>query len=253
MAAEEEKFKKRILDLANACYTKGYACFTGFLDLNEQSIYHRSKKELTFVSTGLWGGYELAERQMLAFRPDALSLCEAEYPIRCLQVRVSAPRYAEPLTHRDYLGSVLGLGIDRSKIGDILVRTDGADVLCEETMAGWLADELSRVRHTEVHCTVAECEDLNWKSEVKVIEGSLMSVRLDAILPLLWKGSRSSLSGLITQGKVFVNGRSVTDVSFHPKEGDVISVRGFGKCRLLSTGTGTTRKGRTVVTLEKYI
>ena len=249
----EDKCKKRLLELANTAFNRGYPVFTDFLDLNEQNIYHHSQKELSFVPARLWGGYDLAERQMLAFRPDALSLSDSDlFPISCLQIRFVSAKFAEQLTHRDYLGSLMNLGIDRSKTGDILVYDNGADVICEQTMASWISRELTRVRHTQVSCSVTACKDIAFQPKTQEIVGTVSSVRLDALLPLLWKGSRSLLSSCISGGQVYVNGKLITESGFHPKEGDLISVRGHGKARFVNIGDKT-RKGRTLVVLEKYI
>ena len=119
---EQELCQKRLIDLSKQADIKGIVTYSGFLNLNEQNIYHTIKSSL-YSKTELFGGYESAERQMVAFIPDAL-MYEWEYPLHCIHIIPKYPKYAEKLTHRDILGAVLSLGIDRSKIGDILCFED---------------------------------------------------------------------------------------------------------------------------------
>ena len=94
--------------------------FTDFMNLNELNIFHSCVKEFAYVSYRLFGGYEHAERQIAAFLPDALSY-NYDFPVVSLKIRPLQKKFAEDLSHRDYLGALLNLGVDRSKIGDILI------------------------------------------------------------------------------------------------------------------------------------
>lgn len=254
-------FRRRLLDLADGAWKRNIITYTDFLNLNEQNIYHDTQPELSFLESRIFGGYECAERQMVAFIPDALSYNreisgETEsslFPIRCLKITPQNPRFAETLTHRDYLGSLMNLGVDRGKMGDILIQDQEAYLFCQEKIAGYLTEELTRVRHTAVKCLEARQDFAGWTPHLQEITGTVASVRLDALLSLAFNASRSSLSGLIEGGKVFVNGRLVTGSSFRPREGDIVSVRGYGRFRYCGVSSGTTRKGRFYVKLEKYI
>ena len=95
------------------------------------------------------GGYHGAERQMIAFYPTDLGFYW-EYPICCLKIEPKAVKFSEALTHRDYLGTILGLGVERSVIGDILVKEHGAWVFCHNKIADFIMKNLCRVRHTTV-------------------------------------------------------------------------------------------------------
>ena len=116
---EQELCRKRLLDLSRQADRKGIVLFSDFLNLNEQNIFHSLQKEL-YTTAELSGGYEQAERQMVAFIPDALCY-EWSYPFVCIHAVPQYPKYAEKLTHRDVLGALMHLGLDRSKIGDIVV------------------------------------------------------------------------------------------------------------------------------------
>ena len=221
MTKEEELFQRHLLDLGNMAWQRNIAVFSDFLNLNQQNIYHDTLPSLPYVQSRAYGGYEHAERQMIAFIPDALSLDVCEFPITCLKISPLNRKFSEELSHRDYLGSLMNLGIDRSKTGDIVIQEREAYLFCNLKIAGFLTSELT-------------------------------TVRLDALLSLAFGASRSSLIGLIVGGKTFVNGRLITSNGYHPQEYDIISVRGYGRfqyCGVLSS----TKKGRYLVKIQKYL
>ena len=121
---EEQLLKKRMIELAGLCYQRDIQTSTGFLSLNEQTIFHSIEKTLPPVRTCLTGGFEGAERKLLCF---LASYDDEEFglPIAVLEVIPANLRYSEALTHRDYLGALMNLGIERSCIGDILMKENG--------------------------------------------------------------------------------------------------------------------------------
>ena len=252
---EEEMLRNRLKDLASASYRRQSPFFSDFLGLNEQNIYHSLEKEIGYAGPVLFGGYKNAERQMLGFLPDALSFTEnsSVFPICCIGITLSDPRYSEKLSHRDILGAVLHLGIERNRTGDILIGEDKAYLFAEETIGRFITENLIRVRHAFVHCELMEPGEVILPAlRTERIEGSISSPRLDALIPMAFHASRSSLKELAAGGKVFLNGRLITDGSTHAAVGDMISVRGLGRFRYLEEG-GTSKKGRTFVVLEKFI
>lgn len=248
---EELLLKNRLVELAKNAYYKGLIHYTGFLNLNDQNILFQSIREMEAVKISSWGGYELAERKMFAFEPKECYE-EKQYPLCAIKVEVINRKFSDELTHRDYLGAILNLGIDRSKIGDILVEFPKAYVFCEEKIAGFLVDSLMKVKHTQVRVTLEEPGQVDITPKFQEIEGSVSSLRLDALLPVALKGSRSRLSGLIAGEKVYVNGRLVTSSSYIVKEEDVVSVRGFGKFIFKEIVTET-KKGRFYILIYKYV
>ncbi|HIT67530.1 MAG TPA: RNA-binding protein [Candidatus Merdisoma merdipullorum] len=251
MTREEQQLEKRLLELGELAYRRGIATYSDFLNLNELNIFQGIRAKLSYLTTESFGGYELAERQIAAFQPEAPLFC-TEYPIRCLSISPLQEKFAEELTHRDYLGAVLNLGLDRSCLGDILVEGSHAYLFCLERMAPFICDNLTRVRHTTVYVRQVEAEDFHYEPRYKEVTGTVASVRLDRLLSLAFGSSRSSLTGLIEGGKVFVNGKLVTSNGYQPKEGDLVSVRGLGRFRFQGSG-GQSRKGREYVTLLRYI
>lgn len=252
MTKEEELFQRHLLDLGNMAWQRNIAVFSDFLNLNQQNIYHDTLPSLPYVQSRAYGGYEHAERQMIAFIPDALSLDVCEFPITCLKISPLNRKFSEELNHRDYLGSLMNLGIDRSKTGDIVIQEREAYLFCNLKIAGFLTSELTRIRHTTVSCQLCSDNNIHYHPKLQELTGTVASVRLDALLSLAFGASRSSLIGLIVGGKTFVNGRLITSNGYHPQEYDIISVRGYGRfqyCGVLSS----TKKGRYLVKIQKYL
>ena len=232
-------------------YQRDIITFTDFLNLNEQNILHTLPKDSLYTGYILFGGYASAERQMAAFIPDALSY-EWTYPISCLEIRPLNEKFFEPLNHRDYLGAILNLGIERLKLGDLVVKEKSAYVFCSEKMSDFICRELNRIRHTSVICQMIPPGDFSFSPNTEMIRGTVASVRLDSVLALAFRTSRSSLVGLIESGKVFVNGKMIVSNGYTLKEKDVVSARGLGKFRYTGTAAQT-KKGRIYVEIEKYI
>lgn len=252
---KKDLFEKRMKELGKKAYYKDILTFSDFLDLNEQSVLSGLSFQNTGVTVHTFGGYESAERQMASFVPDALSYDEemrqAMYPISCLHISPLHAKYAESLNHRDYLGALLNLGVDRSRIGDILVSGEGAYFFCHSSMEDFFLKEVTRVRHTNVKILPITSTDDLPKPNRKEVSGTVASVRLDTMIALAFSASRSSIIPLIEGGKVFVNGRSVVSNGYGLKQGDIISVRGKGKFQFDKV-TNITKKNRYHVVLYKY-
>ena len=258
---ELKLLESRFIELSRTAYQREIITYSDFLNLNEQNILHTLPKEALYTGYLSFGGYDLAERQMAAFIPDALylrygkkSLSEDEigYPFSVLSVIPLNRKFAEVLSHRDYLGALLNLGIERSKLGDILITGDEALVFAHNDMCDFISSELTRVRHTMVRVSRKESALKDYSPDFEEIRGTVASVRLDSLLPLAFSSSRTRLSGLIEGAKVFVNGRLVTSNGYQVQEGDIISVRGMGKFRYGGAGQRT-RKNRIYVVIHKYV
>lgn len=247
---KEQLFEKRMIELSKNAYYRGILTFSDFLDLNELHKLHSLPLKQYGVKVETFGGHAFAERQMAAFIPDAL-LFQWSFPIACLRIRPLNKKFAEKLTHRDCLGAVLNLGIDRSKTGDILTGEDCCWMFCTESMADFICQELTRVRHTSVMCERCSPDEIQAGIHTEEVTGTVSSVRLDSVLAVACKASRSSLVSAIEEGKVFVNGRLVTSNGYSLKEGDLISLRGTGRFRFLEVGNQS-KKGRYFIKVERY-
>ena len=247
---KEQLFEKRMIELSKNAYYRGILTFSDFLDLNELHMLHGLPLHQYGVKVETYGGHALAERQMAAFIPDAFFF-QPDYPLSCICLKPSAAKFAETLTHRDYLGAILNLGIERSKIGDILVEDKKAYVFCHETLAPFLLEELCRIRHTSVVPELLLQQEEFPSVKLQPIGGTVSSVRLDSVIALAFSSSRSSMIPLIEGGKVFVNGKNVVSNGYILKEGDIVSVRGKGKFRFDQV-TGITKKNRCHIIVSRY-
>lgn len=248
---KDDFFLKRIRELANLSYQRDIVTFSDFLNLNEQNMVSSLKRQFPQIVMEIFGGYENAERQMVAFHPDALAFTW-EYPIDCLKIEPKAIKFSESLTHRDYLGALLNLGIERSVIGDIVVQEKAAWFFCQNKMTDFFLDNLCRVRHTNILITKVDDPDKLPCPKLEAINGTCASVRLDSLISLAFKASRSSMVSYIEGRQVFVNGKLITSNGYEPKEGDIISVRGKG--RFIFDGMShQTKKGRCGVRILRYI
>ena len=187
---------------------------------------------------------------MAAFLPDALYY-EYQYPIQAIQITPSSRKFAEELSHRDYLGAVMNLGIERSKIGDILTQDGSAILFVNEDLASYITEQLTRVKHTVVNAAPVFDFREDYQPDYETIKGSVASIRLDTVLSLAFPLSRSKLTSYIEAGRVFVNGKLISSNGYRLKEGDIISVRKMG--RILYDGIlSETKKGRYMITVRKF-
>ena len=253
---KDDLLVKRIRELAALADRRSCVTFSDFLNLNEQNILHQTIQKFPWIKGETFGGYEGAERQISAFVPDAPAYLtdrsEPEYPIVCVRIDPVNARFAESLTHRDVLGALLNLGIDRAKTGDIALCEESWYLFCHSTLAPLICDELTRIRHTSVKCAVCSPSEFTYVPRTETVRGSVASVRLDSVIALAFHASRNSLLALIEEGKVFVNGKLITTNAYTLKEEDIVSVRGLGRFRYRKT-VGQTKKGRCMVEIERYV
>ncbi len=252
MAEDLEFLKKRLTELARKAEGGAYYTFTDFLGLPERSVLASLGSSLRGVRYEVFGGAEGAERVMVRFGDEEQIGYPLPFPIVALRVAPVSQKFAEKLTHRDFLGSLLALGIERDVLGDIAVIDNVGYVFAKEDIAPFICDSLFRVRHTEVTVSVTEeppCS-LMYRTEERRIQ--ISGQRLDAVLARVLCLSREDAQKLFAKKLVYVDGRLCESVSYTPKSGEKISVRGYGK--MIYRGVeGLTRKGKLNVTVEVYI
>ena len=251
MNKEELLLQKRLAELSRIAYTREIVTFSEFLNLNELNILHTTPKDMLLSHYKTYGGYGLSERQMAAFLPDALYY-DYQYPIQIIEISPVNRKFAEELSHRDYLGAVMNLGIERCKLGDILIEDGKAILFAKEELAGYIMEHLTRIRHTTVRTSILPAFEDSYEPRYEELKGTVASVRLDTVLSLAYPLSRSKVTGLIEGARVFVNGKLVTSNGYRLKEGDILSVRKMG--RIGYNGIlSETKKGRYMVSIRKYI
>lgn len=199
------------------------------------------------------GGYQGAERKCLIFLPSYLSAEEWKPDSTILALRVEAPFPPKPLTHRDYLGSLLALQIKRECVGDILVRERGADVLLLNTVAQVIQEQWQTVGRAKIQCErLSLSEVFGGDEREERMRVTVSSLRLDAAAAACFSVSRGRMSCLIEQGAVKVNWSVCLHKDGSVSEGDVISVRGMGRARLDAVG-GLSLKGRVFLEIIRYV
>jgi RNA-binding protein YlmH len=253
MNKEEQMFFNHIKESADNCYRRGIPVYTDFLNLNEQTVFLSNMSEFSHVRTFMDGGYEGAERKIVCFLPAHEEECppRERLPIIPLKIQSSAGKFSVSCTHRDYLGAVLNLGIDRGQIGDLIVGECHAHLLCTKTMAGFLIENLISVKRNPVRCIPAEFSDLEGQLVLTEVTGTLASLRMDSLLAFFLKSSRSAAILALDKERVFVNGKLCISHIAEPKEGDIISVRKTG--RFIFDGVlSSTKKGRLLIKIRKY-
>jgi RNA-binding protein YlmH len=248
---ENTFLKNRIRELSSACWQRDIPTYTDFLALDEQAVFRAEQSKLPPVIIRLAGGYPEAERKIVCFLPSYAEEDDpALIPIVPLTARPADSRFTEDLTHRDYLGALMNLGIERSCVGDLILENNVCHLFCLERMADYIAREFTRVRHTEIVCA-RSAEEETFRPKTERISGSVASVRLGALIALAFRLSRTKAALWIEGGKAYADGTCITSPSFSPKPGTIITVRGLGKFRFAGTG-GESKKGRIFADLDRY-
>ncbi len=240
----------RLRDLAKRAYEKKIYTYSSFLSLPEQSILDGMAKELSFIPYELFGGHEMAERKVVGFGSEELFGYPGRFPVTILKVTPAIEKFGEELNHRDYLGSLMNLGIRRDTIGDILVKGKTGFIFCADEVSEFIRENLVKIRHTQVSCEIIE-DDIELKPTLIDESYPVSSMRLDVIIAATCKLSRKETLGYFERNEVQLNSKVITENAVNLKPGDVFSVRGKGKFILESIG-GTTKRGRTYINVKRY-
>lgn len=255
MALNSEKevlqLKKRLSDLAEKSYRQNAFTFSSFLGVAELDIYYRMEQELFFAHPALFGGGTKAERKVIRFGSPEDFGYEEEYPIACIHVRPLLSKFADNFSHRDFLGALMNLGIERNCIGDIRIGEREGYLYCLAPMAEFICENLKQIKHTHVSAIVVE-QIGNVAGEEPVTENVLASsLRLDGCIAKLYHMSRGESLNLFVAGKVFVDGRLTENNSRVLKPGENVNVRGYGKF-LFKGVKYETKKGKLCMEIEVY-
>ena len=263
MNKEELFLINRLKDLANIAYEKNIYTYSDFLNINELSILNQIKETLPPVTLSITGGNNYAERKIAVFSPEEIYYQET-IPIAVLSIAPLNSKFAQPLTHRDFLGAILNLGIKRNKhdrrrntdqrvnkIGDIFVKENHAYIYCKEDISKYIIDNLFKIKRTTVSVQMSQNETLNVTPNFKEITGTISNIRLDSLIATAFQTARNSIINYIHEGKVFINGKLTTSNGAAVKAGDIISVRGKG--RFVFEGViKETKKGRNLIKINIY-
>ena len=224
-------------------FEQGRYVFSGFLGLQELDEFYRFIRQYDGIPWELYGGHPDCERVMLRFGSEESLGYEVEYPIALLKIEPKSRKFADALSHRDFLGALMNLGVERDTLGDIYIEDNVGYVFCVDSMAQYIVEQLDRIKHTVVSVErVEELPPLTAREpEEKLIQ--VASLRLDLVIAHTYNLSRGAAQNLFVAKKVYVNGRLCENNSRELKPDDLISVRGFGRLWLVREG-GLSKKGK---------
>lgn len=251
MDKEILQLQNRFRDLAEKSYTQNVYVFSGFLSLPEQDVFLKTAGEIRHVSYRLFGGREDCERKMLRFgSPEELGY-EEEFPIVCIHISPLLKKFADDFSHRDFLGALMHLGIERNILGDIFIADQEAFLFCQETMASFICEKLDKVKHTHVRCEILEDRLTVPVKKPQTEEVTVNSQRADGIVARLYCLAREKSQKLFEDKKVYIDGRLAENPSRCLKAGELVTVRGYG--RFLYQGICyETKKGKLCVKAQVY-
>ncbi len=238
---------RQLDELCRRAADRGQPLFSRFLDLDGQKQAEAAARKAG-AAYMFFGGAEGCERRMLGAGAEAPE--ESEFPILCLKISPRSAKYGKPLEHRDVLGTVMGLGITRDLIGDIIIREDGAYLFCVSSMADFLRESLVRIGRTDTACVLSAPPEGPVRT-VREVRVQVASVRTDAVCAHLFRLSRGDTQELIRQGRVAVDDRICMKSDQVLSEGQVLSVRGFGRARVKGVES-VSKKGKLNLVIEVY-
>ncbi|MGE5379882.1 MAG: RNA-binding protein [Methylocystaceae bacterium] len=239
---DEVRALARVLDLTEQAVRRGQQA-GDFMEPRRQELTNRLLAGNAQICISWQGGYAGAERcRLVLHEPDL----EPEAQISLLLV--TGPK---PLSHRDCLGSLLGLGLRREKIGDLIPRENSCMLITAREIADFVLNNLIRVGNQDIRVVGADQIDEQMLQGPKTINTTVASLRMDAVIAAGFGVPRSEAQKLVEAEKVKLNYLEITKSDRQLQAGDLISVRGYGRLKLV-TLDGKSRKDRLRITLEKY-
>lgn len=239
-------FPSRVCDTADICKRTSVTKFLGFLTCEEVRIADEILKKRN-IKYSFFGGYESAERTYLACLPD---WCDyTDFPIKSLTFKY---RSVDKLTHRDFLGSLMALGLAREKIGDILVEDGRAVIFVASEISDHVINQINKVGRVGVDISLGYSEPLPSLGKLESFSVTVASDRIDCVIASLCGISRAKSSELISNGYVSVNSIACDKVTRTVRNSDKITVRGKGKF-IIANFDGFSKKGRMILKYQKYV
>ena len=247
--SDDKVLTARISDAPALCQKNGYPHFIGFLDERERALAAAQLRRVPAVTACFWGGFADAERTLLGVFPDYFEPDTALFPLTGITFRY---REEAALSHRDFLGTMLGKGVRRENVGDIISRPGRTVAFVSEDVAPFLLQEIDKVGGEGVRVTVGFDGELLPQRQYRDMHMTVASPRLDNVVKALTGLSREKAADTVETGLVSLNHLSCQTVSKTVFEGDVLSIRGFGRFKICSLSTRT-KKERFLLFAQKYL
>ena len=243
----------RALDQMERTANRSIPCATQFL-----SPAQRAAVEPLLAACGhpkhlFHGGYEGAERTVCAFLPDWQEPEDWSAEDELAAIECAYPPTGADLTHRDLLGGLMGIGLTREKVGDILVGDTAAQIVCLKEAAPIILSQFDQAGRYRLKLKEIPLSALSpAPAEVKLIHDTVAALRLDAVLAAGFSLARGKAADLVTTGRVSLNHRECLKPDKPVAQGDILTCRGLGKCVVKTVG-GQSRKGRIIIEIERYL
>lgn len=246
---DEKILFSKVLDQVILCVRNYETTFTDFLPISNVIMFLKILDSYRLdINTKIFGGFEDSERVIIGFSPEFLELENSDFPLEVIKINYNH-KYSKSLTHRDFLGSILGLGISRTKVGDIIINQEDVFCFVDKEISDYLITNLLKVGSTSVTATKVDYKNYTFTLTTlkeKVI--TVSSIRLDTVLSSAFNISRAKSLSLIKAEKVFVNWISQTNSSKTLNEGDSVTLRGFGKIKINEI-KGRTKKDKIILSI----
>lgn len=242
---KDELFYSKLDDAANLCYTRQKPYFFPFLSERRQALAEKYLKSIFFDNYYFSGGCENCERKMLAMCYDDI---KPEFPISALEFRY---RNCDRLTHRDFLGALMSLGIERETVGDILVEDGRTIVFVKSELEDYIVSQILKIGNVGVRIFKADLSNLPKGRGTEELSLIVSSLRLDNIIAAVTGFSREKTKSYILAGNVSLNYIQTMNISQPTVAGDVLIIRGKGKY-ILNAVMGATKKGRIRISLIHF-
>ena len=225
MADENQLIIKRFEEYSARSFNKGIWVYSDFLTTAQQALL--LSRKLGAVS--FCGGYDGAERRIACFGSEDACGYEAYPSCVWLEIKPVAKKFADELTHRDFFGSVMALGLKREVLGDIIVYDNCGYLYCMETVSGYIKENLTQVKHTTIACAEVDTPPVESVALPDAQEFVVASERLDAVIAAVYNLSRSVCKELVEKGMVSINSILTENAAAQLDVHDTVSVRGKGR------------------------
>lgn len=232
---------KKLMDKKNISYNRNILTHTKFLNPSELSLcLEYLNHEQNFVATG---GIEDSERKIIAFLPDY----EIDLPIVTLKIT-----HKQKVSHRDILGSLMGIGINREMLGDIIAGDSESFVFVLEDIVQYVLQNLDKIGRQNITVKIAKPESITKSEDFEIIKDTVKSTRFDSVVACGYKLSRTKSAEMVQAGNVFLNNVICKKTDVNINVGDKISIRGHGKVELAEI-LGKSKKDRQFIEIRKYL
>ena len=252
LSDDDKLLSRRVLDWIELSENKYTAKYSAFLDNHQLEVCKSVLSYMNFINYSFYGGYENASRFVLGvFPPYSDFAVDTDFPIKPV---LFSYRTEDELSHRDFLGALMGLQIRRDMIGDILVNNDKCLIFLNESVYNFVINNIRKIGSVGVKISddISSFDFKNVEDSFKHINGTVSSLRLDCIISLVTKLSREKSSSLIRSGNVKVNCIDINNTSHILKENDIFSARGYGKY-IFTSITGMSKKNRYCIEIDKFV